>query len=338
MPSREEVVAKIKAFLPVVGRATKAAGIVTTVGGLGALLGVFLTDSKWATPDWAKTVLTTSFLLATMDKAIAQAIILGRWIRSGVGDGLTTFSTFLFVTFVTSVAAALAIREQQVPPNPPSAPGAPVVAQVVPRQLTAPPVVFVNIPPANPMRPESDQNVFLVPFYKEAGGCSTKSPWFEKGAKLSRSTERFIAKLAQGFAHCARLNEPVVVEIRGFASSQPFSRCEGTMKTSLNLDIANARGETVRRTLVEATAAVQARSHLVGDVKVIALPWANIEEMESERGWKDRDETGAYNKQRAILTRRAEIVVKSTGGCDVLSVPAPNHRQTAGSIHGPGVG
>lgn len=307
MPSLDAAMNKLKPVLRVIGRASRATGVVVILGALGLLLGKWLADKGMATPDWAKTVMTTGFLLATMDKAIAQALILGRWVKSGVGDGLATFSTFFFVTFVTGVAAALVIDGKGSDVKAPTS----VIAQVVPRQLAAPPIVFVNVPSGTVTPSSSDENVFLVPFYKEAGGCTTESSWFKKGAKLSGSTRRFISKLAEGFLRCARPETPVALEVRGFASSQPFLRCAGK-ETSLNLEIANARAKAVEQAFLAAIP-----EDRMNEVKVTATPWTSIESMEAERRWHDREGT-EYSKERAILTRRAEITLTSGGGCQVL--------------------
>ncbi len=261
--------------------------------------------------------LGVSFVLATLEKFVTQAPLLWRWIWTGVGDGLSSFSAFAFLAVVTFATALLA------PPIPPIPPAHGPKEEPAPSLATAHTVLFVNAPPRERERGSLSESVFLVPFFDEARGCDVKSEAFQKGSSLDKSTKKFLTRLAAGFRRCARSTKPVRVQVRGFASSKPFdcpNDVGGSRSRELNRLIANARARAVVKQLIDGQAdAHAAHPGAAGDVIIEPIEWATYEAMKSGQRWDDQEE-GKYSTSRAILTRRAEVRLVESGDCEIASI------------------
>jgi hypothetical protein len=253
-----------------------------------------------------------SFLLASLEKFVAQAPLLWRWIRTGAGDGLSTFSSFAFLLVVTLATALLAppplAAEKEPPPQP---------------VATSNAVLFVNVgaDEAPKRSAREKESVFLVPFLFEAGGCDVNSEEFRKGRDLDPSTRQFIDNLTRGLLRCARRDRPVKLQVRGFASSQAF-RCpgDGTERSrELNREIANARAQAVVDAIADVEAAVRnGGPGMSGTVLVEPIMWATFAAMKAGQRWSD-EEAGTYSHDRAILTRRAEITLIDSSDCEIAT-------------------
>ncbi|MFI5365254.1 MAG: hypothetical protein ACHQ4J_06485 [Candidatus Binatia bacterium] len=262
-----------------------------------------------------------SAFLASLEKFITQAPLLVRWIRTGVGDGLSAFASFMFLLVVTLVAAFLSGQGESK-----------VVTASEPPIATSNSVLFVNVAANDGLSKVDHESVFLIPFLDEAGGCSTSDAGFEKGWKLDETTTTFIGQLANGLLHCARADRPVKLEVRGFASSKQFDEKCGphgrplsvAESQRLNKEIANARARAVvdEFAVAEAKARIADQS-LVGRVFVEPIVWADFDAMKADQRWND-ESAGKYSHERAILTRRAELRVIDSGDCEAVTSSRPN--------------
>ena len=274
--------------------------------------------------------LGVSFVFATLERFVVQAPLLWRWIWTGAGDGLSSFSAFAFLA-VVSLATALLAPPSALSPTPQTAEPAPVIA-------TSQAVLFVNVPAAAATPRPLSESVFLIPFFSEAGGCDARSEAFGRGSALDSSTKSFLTNLASGFVRCAKPGRPVRLQVRGFASSRPLDCPGDTGKRSkeLNRQVANARAQAVVDELTTAQeAARQAHPDSKGEVLIEPIMWATFEAMKSGQRWNDQEQ-GTYSTARAILTRRAEVTLLESGDCEVATVlesPPPSAAPVAGPAH-----
>lgn len=258
-----------------------------------------------------------SYILTTFEKFLAQAPHLWRWLRTGSGDGLSTFTSFTFLLVTTAVAALLAKDPESPPPS------------QLP-QLAANQVLFVKVDGGASRRQGSNESLLLIPFEREAGGCDPSTSDFKAGARLSTGAKELIAQLTRGLAECGSPDRPVRLQIRGFASSQPFDAdCASNgdsdrLSRRLNRDIANARAQAVVEEIAAAEVNYRAQVNSQGTSRGITVEpiiWPTFEAMKAGQRWNDEDARG-YRTERAILTRRAEIVLIDSGDCELL-LPLP---------------
>jgi len=303
--------------LPIALRLVQALGLIGIAIVAGIFLGATLATTFHSAADHAYLAgaLGISAILASLEKFIRQAPLLLRWIRTGVGEGLSAFASFMFLLVVTLAAALLSGSSPPV--------GPPVVTR-----SEAPIVLFVNAAAHDRLSKVGHESVFLIPFFHEAGGCSTSDDRFMKGAELDDSTKEFIGKLAKGLLHCARADRPVKLEVRGFASSKQFDeKCGPAESERLNKEIANARARAVVDEFAAAEDAARKADQslsdqsLSGRVFVEPIIWADFDAMKTDQRWND-ESAGKYSHERAVLTRRAELRVVDSGDCEVAT-PRP---------------
>ncbi len=143
------------------------------------------------------------------------------------------------------------------------------------------------------------------------------------GVDLSDAYEAQLDALALGLAACAgQRGQPVEVTIVGMASSSPFDGETEVRSRQLNRDLANLRAQVVADRLREAG----------GPIEVTTADWTSYEQMIASRAFSDREPDGSYSKEKAVLTRRAEVHVRNAPGCQ-LELPIRAGRAAApGSI------
>ena len=313
----------------IVRRLVQAFGFVGIAIIVGTVLGTAIAKHVHSPADQAYLAgaLGLSAVLASLDKFIKQAPLLIRWIQTGSGNGLSAFASFMFLSVITLSAALLSGAMENTKPPPPFEP--PIA--------TSNSVLFVNVPAPKQEPDLGRESIFLIPFFNEAGGCSTSDDRFKRGSALDDATRTFITRLAQGFLRCAQEDRPVKLEVRGFASSKQFDDKCGpngqplsvSESRRLNKEIANARAQAVVNEFTAAeTAARAANPNLSGRVFAEPIVWRSFDAMKADRRWNDKD-GGQYSHDRAILTRRAEVEVVDSADCDVVTPPRLDHAATA---------
>ena len=118
--------------------------------------------------------------------------------------------------------------------------------------------------------------------------------------------------LRAALAACATEDGVLGVEVRGYASSAPFSErgAGGERRAAdsdeLNLGVANMRARAVREILQGGT----------GKLEVTAHEWGSFGEMTAARGFRDRKVENEPS-DREYLNRSVDIVVRNIGECAV---------------------
>lgn len=147
--------------------------------------------------------------------------------------------------------------------------------------------------------------------------CSSK---IAKLATVDESAVQTIRTVACGLRMCSTAQKPVIVDIRGFASSKDFS-CEGEPSSITNLQLAEQRRIRVIELLTGSLdgALNCSEPERAGLLKI--KPSTNVDrwdgnygKMIAERDFNDRP-TGAPDRAREILTRRVDIVLLERGSC-----------------------
>ncbi len=273
--------------------------------------------------------LGAGFLLTSVEKLLSHMPGVVSWIRTGDFSGLYTFSSFVFMVFLSLGAAIWALID------PPEDQDSPTVISVAaaPPVATANSVVFVSAGGQGPGDVAGEKTTFVIPFFDEAGGCSESDPQYEKGKTLDEASRMFIHKIAGGLLHCANAEQPVKMSIQGFASTQPFAGCGSDVSDRLNRQIANDRALAVARAFEKALAAArESGPSLTGAVEVTVMPWRSVEEMYRHLGFDDRNKN-EYSSGRAILTRRADVIVEDAGDCRIFTAaPLLSPQQSASTV------
>jgi hypothetical protein len=138
------------------------------------------------------------------------------------------------------------------------------------------------------------------------------------GRKAHASTEYLFENLARGIEACG-LRRPVVLDIRGFASTKPFV-CPGMTQSELdmlNLDLAETRRKSIITELRSRIDSTKYQRNLVivfeGDPR-----WGTgksaLEAMRKGNAFEDRDGT-LTQESRERLSRYTEIEILSSGDC-----------------------
>lgn len=323
---RERLLTAAKTGLSIVLRVLSAVVLIGVAIAVGRVVGDFV-GRTFVTVEDQRTLaafLGAGFLLASVEKLLALFPGVLQWIRNGDFSGLYTFSSLAFTLFLSLGAAAwVAIGEKPDDKTTATAGSDRAGSRLGSPIAMSNSVVFVSAQAEQPPAPSGTESFFMVPFFKEAGGCSQQDALFQEGNKLDKDTKAFIRNIAEGLVHCARPHKPVKLIARGFASSQPFEGCDKKGETivsdRLNKQIANVRAMTVAEAFEAAV--VKAREKfptLEGSVVVTVEPWSSVEEMYDRVRFNDRN-AGEYSSGRAVLTRRVEVVVADAGDCRVLT-------------------
>jgi|GEM_PF-6131494 len=166
---------------------------------------------------------------------------------------------------------------------------------------------------------DTDQVQFVIPFADE-GSCSDASGTLLKGADIDKASAKFIDLLGKGLSHCSTRDEPVIVDVVGFASSSQFSGVSTSRSNALNLQLAKLRAENVADSL--RAAMTGGRPEEAPTVKVIR--WSSYEEMRSAMHFNDSCKT-RYDTDCALLNRRVEIRIRSAGDCAIGTLKKLKH-------------
>ncbi len=291
-----------------VGRLLLALGSVVLALGIGYELGKLLPDALPSSVHATQLAqyVGIAFVFATLNTFFERLPPLVRWIRSGGGNALYSFGTLVFMSTI-AVSAAMAVQFQ-------GEGDPPTVSRPIPPVANAYSVVFAQVPAPEVVEPAQNQARFMIPFFAEARGCKTDHEHFKRGYALHADTRSFLESIAAGLLSCAD-RAPVEIEVRGFASSAPFEDCDDS--DELNRMIANYRGEAVATVLEDAIALARG-SGAEGAIRIAPREWGSHLDMYRSIGFEDRID-GVYSTERALLTRRAEVVVVDAGGCRVTS-------------------
>jgi hypothetical protein len=294
------------------GRATLVIGATLIVAflayGAGAAIGAWAVKSNLPGTTGAAAVAITGVgaILALAKEALGQVPKLVEFINKGkFADAWAVFALVGTGSLTAGVASEL-------PRSPDQSKDAAIVNLVQ----------YLHLP--DQPAAESGRH-FVVPFLKEAKGCDETGAAFKDGHKLTDTARKeFLPELMNGLRHCGK-DRPVVLEIRGFASSQPFKGCPNS--DELNRKLANHRACAVYFALADLDYEGQGcpadRSPLP-EIEMRAIQWKPGEaaSMRSALGFNDRDLKGNYWPERAILTRRADVTLVDAGGCKTFGVTA----------------
>ncbi len=157
----------------------------------------------------------------------------------------------------------------------------------------------------------------IVPFEHE-GGCRPDPG--DRGLQLLPGMAATLRWFGERLAACGDETE-VVVKVRGYASSSPpAAGCGIVDADAVNLAFANARAGIVEQILSSTCPAAECA--------VTAVAWQSIEDMQQSVGFSDTD-AGGFSSRRAVLTRRADVIVEDAAGCNVKELLTPPQNSEA---------
>lgn len=182
---------------------------------------------------------------------------------------------------------------------------------------------------------QAAHDTILVPFFPIEGknpSCNPDQTDFGDAAKMA-DIAMTLRRLVRSIRACSYDSDlPVVLDVRGFASSSEFHRCErlidGHTDTSvsdhLNWQLAEARRQALIRFIKDTTGSSEETTGSAkgASSKVLIRPsadsprWANPKAMQDARRFFDRKADGGYDYDKAGLTRRVEIELISKGSCE----------------------
>jgi|SRR5262245_57447509 len=280
-----------------VGRALIGLAIVMAAAWVGLQLGRVLRE---VLPYQPVAILGGALILTTIREGLPELYKFGMYVRTGQAEPLYGCASFLLIAAATVVASSL-------PPDQDSA--------VVPQSS----VVFFDR--ANSSQPGPSQEFTMsVPFFKEAESCDPKTEW-GGGTTLDGSSKTFLQNLASGLLHCADQGKAVDVIVRGFASS---SKLKGDLCSSdpekANRDVANARARAVAEILAGPEAAAkESETSTLPRVNVSVETWTSPTAMRDKIHFSDMNSRGEFSELRGNLTRRADVIVKNAGDCQITT-------------------
>jgi hypothetical protein len=187
----------------------------------------------------------------------------------------------------------------------------------------------------------SRNDTIYVPFFRLEGRnlpnkpCDPNQTDFGDAASLDAyaGLRQAISDLGQALASCSTPVLPVVIDVRGYASTSEFKDHEGTtcdavvetkpdrrtVSEQLNLQLAEARRTEVIRLVTESSGQA-IRVDPPGPARWNDDP----QRMRDALGFFDRSlysDGAPYNATRGMLNRRAEIEILSKGACEPRTVP-----------------
>jgi len=137
---------------------------------------------------------------------------------------------------------------------------------------------------------------------------------------LDAAGDATIETLACGLGACSTSQEQVEIDVRGFASSKPFT-CGKKASDDRNLDVAEARRrEVIDKLKTAAATSKRCTSDAPRGAIRIARErdrrWGSFQEMEKARDLIDL-KAGSLDTHplREILTRRVDVVIMNPGNC-----------------------
>lgn len=231
-----------------------------------------------------------SSLLLMIREGLSTLPQLLSYVRTGAGANLYKFATYALIT-----CASLSIALNLVPTEKGEA------------QPGLPQVLFLQ--GGRVSQSSQGAPTFLVPFREEAEECAADASC-STGIDLDPAVATYIQLLGQGLSSCGTAVAPVTVSVRGFASSSRFPGRPDS--DEVNRQVSNQRARVVSQAL-EAALDPVGRQH----VQITTIVWPTFGQMMQYAGFNDVDSGGAYNVNRGLLNRRAEIRVERSGECDV---------------------
>ena len=144
---------------------------------------------------------------------------------------------------------------------------------------------------------------------------------FVSGAQYdSDANADSVSRLVGALIPCGAVEDPVILRVEGYASSEPFGNATSNVSEALNVRLANARRRAVKAALDAAMAgtglAVAAQRILVEE----ADDYRTIAEMRADREFNDRPGGDTASRMpQDFLTRAAHIKVLNPGTCRVRS-------------------
>ncbi len=160
------------------------------------------------------------------------------------------------------------------------------------------------------------------PISFEEGNLSEEGTVFVSGTEYDADdNSELVSRLVNALVHCGALDDPVMLRVEGYASSEPFDNTTASVTSDgLNVRLANERRRAVKDALDSAIAATGLADAERRMLVVEADDYQTIAEMEADREFNDRptgDDTNALPQD--FLTRAAHIKVLSPGTCRVRS-------------------
>jgi hypothetical protein len=240
----------------------------------GGPLAGFMSKGGWV----ADVVLKATFVVGTAKELVSLLPRVGKYIWSGLGDGLYGVTSFLFLTFLTLTVASLQA------PSPSSDPRT---------------VIFLQAAPEVPLAGRT----YSIPFFGKVG-CGVGGD-FGDGAAPKDSIE-FIKQLTTGLSGCSTPERPVTIDVRGYASSKDFPPQCNVNSADMNKQLAKARAEAVVR---EMTNHEKTLPHVRQPLTIVPMAGPGT------GGFNDRDAEGKTDPLKTAMTKRADIVVTDAGTC-----------------------
>lgn len=188
---------------------------------------------------------------------------------------------------------------------------APAVALLALPEVGSPqmPLPLHFIRPLNPESATDPIARFMVPFV-EATCSSADDPLNWQGVTTTPRFENYLRALGKNLAACASDIAPVVVHVKGFASSSEVKnadQCQGAQSSdAANLTIAHARRDRVIRLLA---------THAGRWVDIQAHTWTDSAAMKHARQFNDRTLDKQYSVARGSFNRRVDIEFWQIGLC-----------------------
>jgi hypothetical protein len=181
-----------------------------------------------------------------------------------------------------------------------------IPAVEIPWEPPNPPLIVVDATvPARRVR----EDRIVLPLFVEASKC--RSQPCRIGISPEAYSKQLIEDIATSLRACATREQPVVVHVRGFASSSGFAGQSEVESRDSNLNLANERARIVASELNASIRALDANL-----VSVTAVPWPTFGAMRGARRYMD-DHAG-YLPARGRFNRRVDLVIETKGACTDL--------------------
>ena len=168
----------------------------------------------------------------------------------------------------------------------------------------------------------SDYYFARFPIGFEAGDLNEEGTAFIRGTAYDpEDNSDLLARLVDALIPCGAVEDPVILRVEGYASSEPFQNTTADVTSEhLNLRLANERRRSVKEALdaaVAATGFADARNRIP---VTEADDYRTIDDMEADREFNDRPAGEDSNRlAQDLLTRAAHVKVLSPGTCRVRS-------------------
>lgn len=157
----------------------------------------------------------------------------------------------------------------------------------------------------------------------QAGDLSEDGTAFVSGTDYDpNDNSDLISRLVNALVFCGAVDDPVLLRVEGYASSEPFENTTASVSSDdLNVRLANERRGSVKDALDSAIAATGLADAQRRILVIEAEDYRTVAEMEADREFNDRPAGDDSNRlPQDFLTRTAHIKVLNPGTCRVRSV------------------